>query len=466
MFLKLHLAFSGELLRSQVDDLHWLTVSSNWLCYALVMWLLPGKRAAHKTRNVVIVGIIAHLDWRARKLKCWQLLWHELGWVYLLSIFTSAALYRYFLWAICVFKVCCILGFDHHASFLESCTLMYFCSRSGLLTGADWIDELLNLSWLNIQSGRILSDKLTQCLKLLHLRLLESLLLCFFVQIWFFAGFLLWAFVSFLIRSRFAVIIFAILSIEIRFAVKGKLLPWYKTSFASFLWWAHFSNSHLVLNALLIDYFVMKLNVGLNLFISEHSFVPQLFFSFVFLISKSYLFHLTLMFDLLIFSYFHFLLDVVFLHFEILHYLVLLLLLFLSKLVFQFQEFSSYFIFTVFWNFFNDSQSIFSFVNFLIFPVTRSFALIGWVAASSGWWIVVSIWHIGIQSLVFTSGVPHSDALWHLCWSLVEAVLLKCHTLVLKSRIKSVKLHRWIRLTLIALTNSMVSSWTPLVVLF
>ena len=171
------------------------------------------------------------------------------------------------------------------------------------------------------------------------------------------------------------------------------------------------------------------------------------------------------MLDLLEVSYFWFLLNVVFLHFKILHYLVLLLLLFLPKFVFQFQELPSYFVFTIFWYFFNDSQSVFGFVNFLVFSVARSFALIGWIAASSSWGIVVSIGVIRIESLEFASSVPHSDALWHPGWSLVKTILLKIHALVLKSRIKSVKLHRWIRLTLITLTHSMKSPRTALVML-
>jgi len=156
---------------------------------------------------------------------------------------------------------------------------------------------------------------------------------------------------------------------------------------------------------------------------------------------------------------------VIFLHFKILHYLVLLLLLFLPKFVFQFQELSSYFVFTIFWNFFNDSQSVFGFVNFLVFSVARSFALIGGIAASSSWWIVVSIWVIRVKCLEFTSSVPHSNALWHPSWSVVQTILLKIHALVLKSRIKRVKLHRWIRLTLITLTYSMQSPRAPLIML-
>ena len=152
---------------------------------------------------------------------------------------------------------------------------MYFCLRSGLVSGAECVDELLNLSWLNVQSGSVFFHVRAQSLKLLHLWLLKSLLLCFFVQIWFITGFLSWVLVFSFIRSTVAVMI-AFVSIEIRFPTKSKLLSWNWniTPFASFLRSSHLPNSHLVLYLLLINYLMMKLNFVFNLIISKHSFMP------------------------------------------------------------------------------------------------------------------------------------------------------------------------------------------------
>ena len=109
------------------------------------MGLLLGQSAAHKAWHVVIVGIVAHLNRAARKLKVWQLLPDEPG-----RLFASAALFGRFFRTIRVFDGGVPVSFDHAASFQEFAAFVDFCLGSGLLSGAEGIDELLYLSWLNV----------------------------------------------------------------------------------------------------------------------------------------------------------------------------------------------------------------------------------------------------------------------------------------------------------------------------
>jgi hypothetical protein len=81
---------------------------------------------------------------------------------------------------------------------------------------------------------------------------------------------------------------------------------------------------------------MMKLNFGFDLIIMKHSLVPHHLLVLMFLRFLPYLVHFTLMLYQLILSDSLFLLYMIFLHFKVLHDLILLLLFFLAKLVFQF----------------------------------------------------------------------------------------------------------------------------------
>lgn len=165
-------------------------------------------------------------------------------------------------------------------------------------------------------------------------------------------------------------------------------------------------------------------------------------------------------------SYFYFLLHKVLLHFYFLHHLVLLFLFFLSEFLFELEELSSDLVFTIFWNFFDDSQSIFGFVDFLVFPLACSFTWIRWVAASSGWCIVISIWCVGIKRLILASSISNSYGLRQSCRPLVKTVLFKTHALSLVTTINCIKLQGLSSMCVVALTHSMVPSWSLWVHLF
>ena len=164
------------------------------------------------------------------------------------------------------------------------------------------------------------------------------------------------------------------------------------------------SINNLCFDALSMLLFSIELNSHLHLFIIPLLLNLPLFFSPHFLLLLLHIFDFFLVLYFLIFSNSLFLHLVVLLHLYFFDDLVLLLFFFESEIIFKLEEFSLYLFFSILWNLFNYSESIFSLANLLeVNAAIASFAF------SSTWGI--DPWESCISwcyCLVLASFVSHS----------------------------------------------------------